>query len=213
MNIRNGIMKKYRLHVMIASACLLSGCSHWPFSHKTDYGAAKPGASLEIPPDLTHPSLSDRYSVPQAPAGGQQQPAAASTPGLTQQAEAEPVEPTHAKLSEQDNDITLDIPVDRAWRRIGLALDKIGFTVDDQDRAKGTYFVSYADPEAKKEDSGFLSKLEFWKDKKPAEPQKYQIQVQSAGNGSVVSVLDKDGFHVHTETSAKILNLLFEQLK
>jgi len=124
-----------------------------------------------------------------------------------------PPEAVHAKLSEQDNDILLDIPVDHAWRRVGVALDKAGFTVDDQDRVKGIYFVSYADPEKKQEDKGFFSSLEFWKDKKKAEPQKYQIQVQSSGAGSAVSVLDRDGFHEHTETSAKILEMLYEQLK
>jgi uncharacterized lipoprotein len=207
-------MKKHRLHVMIASACLLTGCSHLPFTHKTDYSAAKPGAQLEVPPDLTHPAQSDRYVVPQAPAGGHQSaPPLQATPGQSDQAALEPFEPTHAKLSEENNDITLDLPIDRAWRRVGLALDKIGFSVDDQNRAKGTYFVSYADPEAKKADEGFLSNLEFWKEKKPAEPQKFQIQVGPSGNGSIVSVLDVDGFHVHTETSAKILQLIYEQLK
>jgi outer membrane protein assembly factor BamC len=39
-------------------------------------------------------------------------------------------------------------PFDRAWRRVGLALDRVGFTVEDRDRQKGVYFVRYADPEA-----------------------------------------------------------------
>src|SRR5262249_22269065 len=32
-------------------------------------------------------------------------------------------------------------PFDRAWRRVGLALDRVGFTVEDRDRQKGQYFV------------------------------------------------------------------------
>jgi outer membrane protein assembly factor BamC len=122
-------------------------------------------------------------------------------------------EPTHAKLSGQDNDIVLDTPIDRAWRRVGLALDRIGFTVEDQDRSKGIYFVNYADPEMKGEDKSFLSSLEFWKDKQQIKPQKYRIQIKAVASGSVITVLDKDGFSEHTETSAKILRLLFEQLK
>ena len=39
-------------------------------------------------------------------------------------------------------------PFDRAWRRVGLALDRVGFTVEDRDRAKGIYYVRYIDPEA-----------------------------------------------------------------
>ncbi len=220
--IRNGIMKYYRLHLMIAlcsSTLLVSGCSHLPFMKKHDdaYKSAKEGSPLEVPPDLTKPAENDRYSVPAAPAGGVAVTSPLATSSAADQSASaqgdEPPEAAHAKLSEQDNDITLGIPVDHAWRRVGLALDKAGFTVDDQDRVKGLYFVSYADPEKKQEDKGFFSRLEFWKDKAKAEPRKYQIQVQSSSTGSVVSVLDKDGFSEHTETSAKILELLYEQLK
>ncbi len=49
-----------------------------------------------------------------------------------------------------DGDELLEVfePFDRAWRRVGLALDRVGFTVEDRDRQKGLYFVRYADPEA-----------------------------------------------------------------
>ena len=63
--------------------------------------------------------------------------------------------------------LEIDEAFDRAWRRVGLALDRGGFTVEDRDRAKGFYFVRYLDPdfEAKaKSDQGFFSKL-FGKDK------------------------------------------------
>jgi outer membrane protein assembly factor BamC len=52
-------------------------------------------------------------------------------------------------------------PFDRAWRRVGLALDRVGFTVEDRDRQKGVYFVRYADPESEMamKDRGFLDRL------------------------------------------------------
>ena len=43
--------------------------------------------------------------------------------------------------------LTVDDPFDRAWRRVGLALDRIGFTVIDRDRSRGVYFVRYGDPD------------------------------------------------------------------
>jgi len=62
---------------------------------------------------------------------------------------------------------TLEVfePFDRAWRRVGLALDRVGFTVEDRDRQKGQYFVRYADADADttKKDDGVLSKLAFWR--------------------------------------------------
>ena len=39
--------------------------------------------------------------------------------------------------------IQIDEAFDRAWRRVGLALDRTGFTVEDRDRAQGVYFVRY----------------------------------------------------------------------
>ena len=64
-------------------------------------------------------------------------------------------------------------PFDRAWRRVGLALDRVGFTVEDRDRQKGLYFVRYADTDVESsKDTGFLSKLMFWKDKTEKPEQK-----------------------------------------
>jgi len=62
--------------------------------------------------------------------------------------------------------LVVDDTFDRAWRRVGLALDRIGFTVVDRDRSKGVYFVRYANPDLDggKKDTGFLSKLMFWKE-------------------------------------------------
>jgi len=37
---------------------------------------------------------------------------------------------------------------ERAWRLVGVALDRAGFTVEDRDRSKGIYFVRYIDPES-----------------------------------------------------------------
>lgn len=113
--------------------------------------------------------------------------------------------------------LTLNEAFDRAWRRVGLALDRVGFTVEDRDRSKGLYFVRYADPDVdtKKEDKGFLSKLAFWKssDSAKAKPEQYRIVVKDAQAGAEVRVLSKDGGPDKSETATRILNLLYEQLK
>ena len=108
----------------------------------------------------------------------------------------------------------LELPdsFDRAWRRVGIALDYIGFTVEDQDRSKGEYFVRYNDPDAEQKRSG-LAKLAFWRDDKP-EAQQYRIQVTEAKpDGSQVHVLDDTGNVLTNSTSARILTLLRDQLK
>lgn len=111
---------------------------------------------------------------------------------------------------------------DRSWRRVGLALDRVGFTVEDRDRSQGLYFVRYVDPEAdnktKKKEGGFLSKLMFWRssdDKKDvADPKaQYRIYVKGAGDASSVQVLTREGGVDKSESAKKILSLLYDQLK
>lgn len=107
-------------------------------------------------------------------------------------------------------------PFDRAWRRVGLALDRVGFTVEDRDRSKGLYFVRYVDPEADgKGEKGFLSKLAFWKDngKNPNKNEQFRIQIAESKDNSIVKVLNKDGSAESSETADRILTLLYEQLK
>lgn len=108
---------------------------------------------------------------------------------------------------------------DRAWRRVGLALDRVGFTVEDRDRSKGSYFVRYVDPQidgqsGSDKDKGFLSKLAFWKsDKSAIKTEQYRVVVQEAASASEVQVLNKDGQQDNSDTGRRILALLYDQLK
>jgi outer membrane protein assembly factor BamC len=111
-------------------------------------------------------------------------------------------------------------PFDRAWRRVGLALDRVGFTVEDRDRQNGLYFVRYADPDAEmdkknRENPGLLSKLQFWKSNDPqVKAEQFRVSVTQTKETSVVQVLAKEGSApVNTPTAHRILALLLEQLK
>ncbi|MEO5763944.1 MAG: outer membrane protein assembly factor BamC [Casimicrobiaceae bacterium] len=114
--------------------------------------------------------------------------------------------------------LVVDDPFDRAWRRVGLALDRTGFTVVDRDRSTGIYYVRYANPDidmAKRDrESGFLSKLmTFWKPDEKDRPEQYRIKVAEVAPASVVSVQDPSGVPDKTQTGEKILALLKDQLK
>ena len=115
--------------------------------------------------------------------------------------------------------IDMDEPFDRAWRRVGLALDRVGFTVEDRDRSKGYYYVRYLDPaadaQAGKKDDGILSKLAFWRSAKPdAKPEQFRVLVKDATNyATQVRVLDKVGGTDKSDTATRILSLLHTQLK
>ncbi|MBS0308189.1 MAG: outer membrane protein assembly factor BamC [Proteobacteria bacterium] len=115
--------------------------------------------------------------------------------------------------------VETDEGFDRAWRRVGLALDRVGFTVEDRDRAQGLYFVRYVDQddEAKNKaasEKGFISRLFSWgSSDKPKTAQRYRVSVKEVGSRSQVVVLNNDGRVDNSPTANKILTLLSEQLK
>lgn len=114
-------------------------------------------------------------------------------------------------------DLEMDEAFDRAWRRVGLALDRIGFAVEDRDRSRGIYFVRYIDPQidnASKRDEGIFSKLAFWRSNS-ADKDSPQLQIRVAGQGekSRVAVSGSDGKPVDPNTQKRIINLLYKELK
>jgi outer membrane protein assembly factor BamC len=126
------------------------------------------------------------------------------------------VQPQHATLvgAGADRAVSVDEGFDRAWRRVGLALDRAGFTVEDRDRTQGTYFVRYVNQDAG-ETKGFFSKLFSWgESESDKEAQRYRIAVKAgAGSDSLVTVLNNTGKPETGPVAEKILTLLHEQLK
>ena len=132
-------------------------------------------------------------------------------------ADSSPVRAKLTRLADGGSKLALDDPFDRAWRRVGLALDRVGFTVEDRDRSQGIYYVRYIDPETDVDSNvkkGWFSKLAFWRsNNKKNSADKYQVKVAEVSDASQISVLTKDGATDKSETANKILNLLYEQLK
>lgn len=108
--------------------------------------------------------------------------------------------------------VRLDDEFDRAWRRVGLALDRTNFTVEDRDRSKGIYFVRYVAPNADKAEPGFFGKL-FGSSKSENAPQKFKISVVSQGKSSMVSVQNTEGGSVATADAQRIVKVLADDLK
>lgn len=127
---------------------------------------------------------------------------------------AAPAAPAHAKMV-GDAIVEVDEGFDRAWRRVGLALDRVGFTVEDRDRVQGVYFVRYVDPDLADKDGFFKKLFTFGGDDKAKEAQRFRVVVKSEAGASVsqVSVQSNDGKAEATPTGAKILKLLHDELK
>lgn len=101
---------------------------------------------------------------------------------------------------------------DRAWRRVGVAIDRTGFTVEDRDRAQGVFFVRYAPPGSPDKEPGFFAKM-FSSEKTIPTLAKYRVAVTSKGDVSTVQVQAADGIPETSANAEKIIKLLADEIK
>ena len=116
------------------------------------------------------------------------------------------------------NIVRLSNDVDTAWRRVGLAIEHVGFVVEDRDRTKGLYYVRSSDAvkEAARSKKGFFSWFGGGNDEPLAE--RYQISLVALSTSDKlpttdVQVLNATGAVDTTAAGQRIVELLFQQLK
>jgi outer membrane protein assembly factor BamC len=108
--------------------------------------------------------------------------------------------------------VVIDEPFDRAWRRVGLALDRTGFTVEDRDRSQGTYFVRYVPPNPDKKEPGFFGKI-FSRSSDAEAPLKYRINLKTEGQTTTVSVLNANGAPETSANAQRIVQVIADDLR
>jgi outer membrane protein assembly factor BamC len=114
-------------------------------------------------------------------------------------------------LSEVPDSLTVNDGFDRAWRRVGLSLDRHGFTIEDRDRAAGLFYLRYADPEkAGQDEPNFFQRL-FGA--KALTPTRYRVSVKADGVKSTVRMLDERSQPITDDNAKRILSLLMDDLK
>lgn len=104
--------------------------------------------------------------------------------------------------------LLIDESSDQVWRYIGLALDRIGLSVEDRDREKGIYFVRYLDLEKGK--SGVFDS--WFGDGNNNPDREYQIHLNQEQANTRVVMLDKEGKVDSSKSANEIIRLLHEQL-
>jgi outer membrane protein assembly factor BamC len=133
---------------------------------------------------------------------------------MVAKAEAAPKQPAVVR-DVQANGAQLNVQesFDRAWRRVGVALDSGGFTVDDRDRSAGDFYVRYLDTDTglQREEPGFFSRL-FGGSKSGEAPQ-YRIHVAGQGSVSQVTVLDSNGKQDNSPTAQRLLGVLADKMQ
>ncbi|UXY17166.1 outer membrane protein assembly factor BamC [Chitiniphilus purpureus] len=141
--------------------------------------------------------------------------------GMTEEQAASVVKaPVQAKaratLVDNNTALAIDDSFDRAWRRVGLALDRVGYVVYDRDRSKGVYFVRRAEADiAEEQKSSFWSKLGLGDKDAPskAAPPEYEVRLSQQVNATRLTVTAKDGAPADAENRVKLLSGLQSQLR
>lgn len=124
---------------------------------------------------------------------------------------------TKAELSADGKSLNVFDAYDRAWRRVGLAIERSGFIISDRDRAKGTYYVRRADTDiAKEESTNYLGKLAFWRKseaekKVAAEQLEYLLQIKQEVNRTVITLKARNKPDPALEK--RLMEALLKQLK
>jgi outer membrane protein assembly factor BamC len=110
-------------------------------------------------------------------------------------------------------ELRIDETFGRAWRLVGLALDRVGFAVEDRDRSAGVYYVRYNDPTEDQQEEGWLSRLKFWGDDDIDKVNRYRVSVRGSDDRTIVTVADEQGRADSSPTALRILTLLQEQIR
>lgn len=130
---------------------------------------------------------------------------------------AAPARATKARViaGEPTATMQIDDEFERAWRRVGLALDRSGFTVEERDRTGGTYLVRYVDPtEAGKDGPNFIQRWFGAKDPAALALGRYRVQVKpAAGGASTVTVQRPTGEADNSASAQRIVTMLVDELK
>ena len=116
-------------------------------------------------------------------------------------------------LKEEGASATLVVHEDfpRAWRSVGVALDRSGFAVEDRNRSAGIYYIRYRDINRSEDKKGLFSKLFSSSDDKQV--RQYQIRLTEDGADTRANIFNAEGEPEQSSTALRILNLLYEKLK
>jgi len=120
---------------------------------------------------------------------------------------------TTAQLAEGQAALMVNESFDRAWRRVGVAIDSARFTVEDRNRDQGDYYIRYLDTDTgeKIEQQTVFGRL--FGTRNAAEAQKLRVHLAQQGGATQVTVLNQDGQLLTDATARRILTVLDKNLK
>lgn len=120
---------------------------------------------------------------------------------------------TTTQLADGQASLMVNESFDRAWRRVGVAIDSARFTVEDRNRDQGDYYIRYLDTDTGEqiEQQNVFGRL--FGTRNAAEALKLRVHLAAEGGGTRVTVLDENGQMLTNPTAQRILTVLNKNLQ
>ena len=199
-------------------AVALAGCASK--EKKQDYETSPAQLSaLEVPPDLTKPNSGGAIVVPDAATlSAQEAGASGDVPPVAKEARTPaivnapgPVDEAALYIAGDRVSLQLRDTLDSAWKRVGLALDRVGWVVEDRSADAHTYRVRQVDVIEPKKKKGFLG---LFGGEEPVEKQReFQVVLTESANLVEVTLRDASGVPVARKEAQPLMELLYGQLR
>ena len=112
---------------------------------------------------------------------------------------------THIIEKEGTKMLKVDEGFARTWRRVGIALDRIGLLVEDRNRSGGLYYLRITDDfrEKVKEEKGWLSSL--FSSNKVKLKERYLLSVSDEQDNTVISIYETTGAKANSRFVEQLL--------
>ncbi len=121
--------------------------------------------------------------------------------------------PERAKLVKGDDDNSYTLEVNeifpRTWRRISIALDRMGLVVEDRDRSKGLYYIKTTEAfvHGDNHEPGWFDSL-FSSKSGQLKIAPFQLKVDDLDNKSRITILNNEGEQDKSKTGLFVLEKL-----
>lgn len=199
-----GLRDKYRIRI---EAGQVTGTSEVYVSHQ---GLEEIVINAPSGPSSTwQPRATDLHAEAQLLSG------LMTTLGLSEQEAKEQIGKTVTSGGAVKNKDGLLLPqqdLDQAWRRVGQALDRSSFVIEDRDRHLGIYYVYDKSNAGAKRNSLFGGWLKLGENTEVFED-RFQVVLKAVEGGTSLQVLDVKGQHTESKNGEQLFVYLQKQLQ
>jgi len=211
---RNSNKKHYLLLMFAGVLSLVQACGLIKVPGQSDFDPVEEDRPLEVPPDLDEPTQNTALRVPGTSFSKVSGNTTQSPSQIVDESRDDASTDSKTRLVWRSGSRALFIAddVNSAYRRVGLALQRVGVGVDSSDQEQRSYTVTYVDEKAKEGRPGVFSRWVLRRKGPEDHSGKYMVTILGEQDSTVVLVVNEEGAAAPASVNEEILNALLERL-